>query len=50
MKREIEALLFAADSPLTLVRLRKILPGSGTQEIKEAVAALEQDYEQNGEF
>lgn len=48
MKRELEALLFAADSPLTLGRLRKILPGTEAKEIKDAVAELEQEYEQAG--
>jgi segregation and condensation protein B len=44
LKRELEALLFATDSPLTAGRIKKILPGTETKEIKEALAALEQEY------
>ena len=36
------------DVLLTLGRLRKILPGSEAKEIKEAVTALEQEYEEAG--
>ena len=46
MKRELEALLFATDSPLTLARIKKILPGVETAEIREAVAELEAEYTQ----
>ncbi len=48
MKREIEALLFAADGPLTVARLKKLLAGAETGEIKEAVAELEAEYTQAG--
>lgn len=44
MKRELEALLFATDSPLTVARLKKILPGVEAAEIRAAVNELEQDY------
>ncbi len=47
MKREIEALLFATDSPLTLSRLRKLFDAEAA-EIKAAVAELEADYEDGG--
>ncbi len=46
MKREIEALLFATDSPLTLVRLKKLLPGSETGEIREAITELAGSYDE----
>lgn len=48
MKREIEALLFAADAPLTLGRLKKLLPGSETTEIRAAITELEAEYGQAG--
>lgn len=48
MKREIEALLFATDSPLTLARLKKLLPGSETPDIREALKELEASYEEVG--
>jgi segregation and condensation protein B len=43
-KQELEALLFATESPLTIARLRKIFPAVGAAEIKAAVAALADDY------
>ncbi len=48
MKREIEALLFAADGPLTPARLKKILVGSEISEIRAAVKELEAEYTQAG--
>lgn len=51
MKRELEALLFATDSPLTLARIKKILPGVETAEIREAITELEAEYnEQENAF
>ncbi|MEZ4388708.1 MAG: SMC-Scp complex subunit ScpB [Candidatus Krumholzibacteriia bacterium] len=44
MKREIEALLFASDSPLSLSRLRKMFPDEESSAIKAALAELEADY------
>jgi len=44
VKRELEALLFATDSPLTAARRKKIFPELGTGEIKACVAELEADY------
>ncbi len=44
MKREVEALLFATDSPLTVARLRKLLPETSAAELKAAVAALTEEY------
>lgn len=48
MKREIEALLFATDSPLTMARLKKLLPGAEAAEIREALEELEAAYEEAG--
>ncbi|MCP4292169.1 MAG: SMC-Scp complex subunit ScpB [bacterium] len=45
MKREIEALLFATDTPLTMVRLKKLLPGTETTEIRQAIKELDAEYE-----
>ncbi len=44
MKREIEALLFAADSPLTAGRLKKVFPEASTADLKAAMTELEADY------
>ncbi|MCK9996487.1 MAG: SMC-Scp complex subunit ScpB [Candidatus Krumholzibacteria bacterium] len=48
MKRELEALLFATDSPLTVARLKKIFPEVETTEFKTAVGELQEEYEQSG--
>ncbi|MFH2050901.1 MAG: SMC-Scp complex subunit ScpB [bacterium] len=48
MKRELEALLFAADGPLTVARLKKLLPGSEAGDIRTAVKDLEAEYEAAG--
>ena len=44
MKRELEALLFATESPLTIGRLKKIFPDVETADLKAAVAELEEEY------
>lgn len=44
MKRELEALLFAADSPLTIARLKKIFPERENAEIRAAIIELEREY------
>ncbi len=49
MKRELEALLFATDSPLTIARLKKIFPERENAEIRAAIAELEQDYTTAGQ-
>ena len=49
MKRELEALLFATDSPLTIARLKKIFPERENAEIRSAIAELEQDYTAAGQ-
>ena len=49
MKRELEALLFATDSPLTIARLKKIFPERENAEIRAAITELEQDYTAAGQ-
>ncbi|MFO7652959.1 MAG: SMC-Scp complex subunit ScpB [Candidatus Krumholzibacteriia bacterium] len=44
MKQELEALLFATDSPLSLARLRKLFPEAQAGEIKAGLAELEAEY------
>jgi len=46
LKRELEALLFATDSPLTLGRLKKIFTDVEAPEIKAAVKELQAEYEE----
>ena len=46
MKREIEALLFATDTPLTMARLKKLLPGVEAAEIRAAIQELDSHYEE----
>ena len=48
MKRELEALLFATDSPLNLSRLKKIFADVEASDIKAAVKELQEEYEQGG--
>ena len=45
MKRELEALLFATDSPLTIARLKKIFPEAEANELKSAVEELQEEYD-----
>ncbi|MCP4572139.1 MAG: SMC-Scp complex subunit ScpB [bacterium] len=45
MKRELEALLFATDAPLTVGRLRKIFPDVETKELRTVVTELQQEYD-----
>ncbi len=46
MKREIEALLFATDTPLTMARLKKLLPGVEAADIRAAIQDLDRYYEE----
>jgi len=48
VKRELEALLFATDSPLTSGRLKSIFPEMSAAELKAALAELEAEYEAAG--
>lgn len=45
LKRELEALLFATDSPLTIGRLKKIFPEVETADLKAAVAELQAEFD-----
>ena len=45
MKRELEALLFATDSPLTVARLKKIFPEVATADFKVAIEELQGEFE-----
>jgi len=46
LKRELEALLFATDSPLTIARLKKIFAPIDAAELKVAVQELQADYDE----
>jgi segregation and condensation protein B len=48
LKRELEALLFATDSPLTVARLKKIFPRAETPEFKDAIQELQEEYDNSG--
>ena len=45
IKNIIESLLFAADEPLTIDRLQKIITGAKPQELREALDELRAEYE-----
>ena len=49
IKHIIESLLFVADEPLTVDRLKKILNQAESGEIREAMAELTAEYEARGE-
>ncbi|MFA5430502.1 MAG: SMC-Scp complex subunit ScpB [Candidatus Omnitrophota bacterium] len=44
----VEALLFAAEQPLSLEQLCSLVPGSDTAMLREAVTRLKQEYETGG--
>jgi segregation and condensation protein B len=48
LKRELEALLFATDSPLTVARLKNIFPEAEAAAFKEAVGELQEEFEASG--
>ncbi len=48
MKQEIEALLFATDSPMTMARLKKLFPDFESTDLRQAIAELGEDYEREG--
>ncbi|MBW2568964.1 MAG: SMC-Scp complex subunit ScpB [Deltaproteobacteria bacterium] len=45
IKNIIESLLFVSDAPLTIERIKKLLPFAETKEIREALLALSEEYE-----
>ena len=48
MKREIEALLFATDAPLSSGRLRALFSNAEAKEITSAIEELQEDYTEAG--
>ncbi|MDO9695414.1 MAG: SMC-Scp complex subunit ScpB [Candidatus Latescibacteria bacterium] len=48
MKQDLEALLFATDTPLGVARLKPLFPGAEAKDFREAVDALNAEYEQQG--
>jgi segregation and condensation protein B len=48
VKRDLEALLFATDAPLTAARLRKIFPEAEPKDLREAVKELQEEYDRDG--
>jgi segregation and condensation protein B len=46
MKHNLEALLFATDTPLTLAKLKSIFPDSESKEIRTAINELTEEYKQ----
>lgn len=48
MKRDLEAVLFATEAPLAMPRLRAIFPDLAAQQIRDALAELQADYDRAG--
>jgi len=48
MKQDLEALLFATDTPLGVTRLKPLFPGAEAKDFRDAVDALNAEYEQQG--
>lgn len=48
LKQALEAVLFTSDDPLTLSKLKDIVPEAKPEEIKEALAQLKADYDATG--
>jgi segregation and condensation protein B len=44
LKRIVEALLFACPDPLSVARIRSVVPGVEADEVTDAIEALRQDY------
>jgi segregation and condensation protein B len=47
-RRKVEAVLFAADEPLSVARIRELLGGLDARQIRRLVESLRQDYERQG--
>jgi len=45
VKRSLEALLFATDTPLTMGRLKALFPDAGAREIRAAMTELAREYD-----
>ena len=48
LKEIIEALIFAADEPLTVAQLKQFTNSKGTEEIREALRDMQAEYETSG--
>ena len=48
LKQALEAVLFTSDDPLTLSKLKDIVPEAKPEEIKDALAQLKADYDATG--
>jgi len=48
LKQAVEAILFTCDEPMSLSRLKDILAEAKPEEIREALEALRNDYDQTG--
>jgi len=48
MKNNLEALLFATDTPLTIAKLRAIFPDVESKEIRATINELKEEYVQQG--
>ncbi len=48
LKQALEAVLFSSDDPLTLAKLKDIVPEAKPEEIREALAQLKADYDATG--
>lgn len=48
MRRDLEALLFATDQPLTLDRLASLFPDVDRKALREAIDGLRDEYERDG--
>ncbi len=46
--RKVEALLFASDQPLSLSKLAGLFPSQDRKKLKEAVGALQKEYDERG--
>lgn len=46
MKRDLEALLFATDAPLTLPRLKSLFSGVSSKELRAAIGELATEYDE----
>ena len=44
MKHDLEAILFATDSPVTMPRLKSLFPGVSGKELREMITALTTEY------
>ena len=44
----VEALLFAAEQPVSIEQIRSLIPGSDTVMVKQAIERLQQEYEASG--